>query len=110
MIVFLIGILVMIIITHFLTDRLVTPLTQLKYQLKRIEKRQFDSVERIKETGEIKEVEESIIDMASALRRYMKSQQQLFQNASHELKTTLMTIEGYAEGIKDGDCDVEENY
>ena len=102
MIVFLIGILVMIIITHFLTDRLVTPLTQLKYQLKRIEKRQFDSVERIKATGEIKEVEESIIDMASALRRYMKSQQQFFQNASHELKTPLMTIQGYAEGIKDG--------
>src|SRR5690625_2643793 len=39
--------------------------------------------------------------MASELQRYMKSQQAFFQNASHELKTPLMTIQGYAEGIRD---------
>ncbi|MBU5595429.1 HAMP domain-containing histidine kinase [Amphibacillus sp. MSJ-3] len=102
MIVFLIGILVIIILTHYLTHRLVTPLTQLKYQLKKIEKRQFDDVKRVKASGEIKEVEKSVVDMANELERYMKSQQQFFQNASHELKTPLMTIQGYAEGIKDG--------
>ena len=109
MIVFLIGILVIIVITHYLTHRLVTPLTQLKYQLKRIEKRQFDDIERVKATGEIKEVEKSVIDMATELQRYMKSQQQFFQNASHELKTPLMTIQGYAEGIKDGVFQDEES-
>mgnify|MGYP000858989823 CR=1 FL=1 len=102
MIVFLIGILVIILLTHYLTHRLVTPLTQLKYQLKRIENRQFDDIIRIKATGEIKEVEKSVIDMANELQRYMKTQQQFFQNASHELKTPMMTIQGYAEGIKDG--------
>src|SRR5690606_18428196 len=40
--------------------------------------------------------------MAKELQRYMKSQQVFFQNASHELKTPLMSIQGYAEGIKDG--------
>src|SRR5699024_4504967 len=78
MIVFLIGVLVIIILTHYLTRRLVTPLTELKYQLKKIEKRQFDDVERVKATGEIKEVEKSVADMATALHRYMKSQQQFF--------------------------------
>ncbi|HHU20499.1 MAG TPA: sensor histidine kinase [Bacilli bacterium] len=102
MIVFLIGILVIIVLTHYLTHRLITPLTQLKFQLKRIEKRQFDQIKRVKATGEIKEVEKSVIDMAVELQRYMKTQQQFFQNASHELKTPLMTIQGYAEGIKDG--------
>src|SRR5699024_9064798 len=53
-------------------------------------------------TGEIKEVEQSVYEMASELQRYMNSQQVFFQNASHELKTPLMTIQGYAEGIKDG--------
>ena len=101
-IVFMFGVIVIAILSHYLTMRLVTPLTQLKHQLKKVEKRQFDSLERIKATGEIKEVEESMVDMARALERYMKSQQQFFQNASHELKTPLMTIQGYAEGIKDG--------
>jgi len=100
-IVFMFGVIVIAILSHYLTMRLVTPLTQLKHQLKKVEKRQFDSLERIKATGEIKEVEESMVDMARALERYMKSQQQFFQNASHELKTPLMTIQGYAEGIKD---------
>ncbi|WP_067837621.1 sensor histidine kinase [Amphibacillus sediminis] len=108
-IVFLVGILVIIILTHYFTHRMVTPLTQLKYQLKKVEKRQFDDIKRVKATGEIKEVEESVIEMARELQRYMKSQQQFLQNASHELKTPLMTIQGYAEGIRDGIFEAEES-
>ncbi|SDC18035.1 Signal transduction histidine kinase [Pelagirhabdus alkalitolerans] len=108
MIVFLIGLLVIIALTHYLTSRLVTPLTQLKHQLKKIERRQFDQIKRVKATGEIKEVEKSVVDMATELERYMKSQQQFFQNASHELKTPLMTIQGYAEGIRDGVFESED--
>lgn len=100
--VFLIGIMLIALLSHLLTNRLVTPLTKLKHQLKKIENRQFDEVERVKATGEIKEVEQSVTDMATELQRYIKSQRQFFQNASHELKTPLMTIQGYAEGIKDG--------
>ncbi|MDP4355111.1 histidine kinase dimerization/phospho-acceptor domain-containing protein, partial [Escherichia coli] len=40
--------------------------------------------------------------------RYINSQQTFFQNASHELKTPLMTIQGYAEGIKEGVFDQAE--
>ncbi|WP_010529368.1 sensor histidine kinase [Lentibacillus jeotgali] len=101
MLVFFIGILAAVPISYLLTNKLVTPLTKLKKQLKKIEKRQFDQIERVKATGEIKEVEQSVYDMATELNRYMKSQQAFFQNASHELKTPLMTIQGYAEGIRD---------
>jgi signal transduction histidine kinase len=109
LIVFIIGAIATVIISSFLTNRLVTPLTRLKWQLKKIEKRQFDDIERIKATGEIKEVEQSVYDMANELQRYMKSQQTFFQNASHELKTPLMTIQGYAEGIRDHVFDAEES-
>src|SRR5690625_321499 len=101
LIVFLVGAIAAVILSSFLTNKLVTPLSRLKRQLKKIEKRQFDDIERIKATGEIKEVEQSVFEMADELQRYMKSQQAFFQNASHELKTPLMTIQGYAEGIRD---------
>jgi signal transduction histidine kinase len=101
LIVFLIGAMAAVILSSIMTNKLVTPLSRLKRQLKKIEKRKFDDIERIKATGEIKEVEQSVVDMAGELQRYMKSQQTFFQNASHELKTPLMTIQGYAEGIRD---------
>src|SRR5690625_8002376 len=66
-IVFLVGAVVAVILSYFLTRKLVTPLSRLKRQLKKIENRQFDAIERIKATGEIKEVEQSVYDMAEEL-------------------------------------------
>ncbi|UOR11119.1 sensor histidine kinase [Halobacillus amylolyticus] len=100
--VFFIGLMLAIIVSYFLTKRLVTPLTRLKQEVEKIEKRQFDQVQTVKSSGEIKEVERSVRQMAYELERYITSQKQFFQNASHELKTPLMSIQGYAEGIRDG--------
>lgn len=108
LLVFVVGAVAAIILSYLLTRKLVTPLTRLKRQLKKIEARKFDDIERIRATGEIKEVEQSMYDMASELQRYMTSQQDFFQNASHELKTPLMTIQGYAEGIRDHVFDEED--
>ncbi|WP_077624139.1 sensor histidine kinase [Sediminibacillus massiliensis] len=109
LLVFLIGLAAAVLLSYLMTKRLATPLTRLKDQLKKIEKRKFDEVEAIHASGEIKEVEESVLDMANELERYINSQQQFFQNASHELKTPLMTIQGYAEGIRDGVFEKEES-
>ncbi|WP_181347682.1 cell wall metabolism sensor histidine kinase WalK [Thalassobacillus sp. CUG 92003] len=100
--VLLIGLVLAVTLSYFLTRRLVTPLTRLKQELKKIEKRQFEAIEPIKASGEIKEVEQSVRHTAAELERYILSQKQFFQNASHELKTPLMSIQGYAEGIRDG--------
>ncbi|WP_281658901.1 HAMP domain-containing sensor histidine kinase [Halobacillus sp. Cin3] len=100
--VFLIGLLLALIVSYILTWRLVTPLTKLKQEVKKIEKRRFDDVKQVQASGEIKEVEQSVRHMAAELARYIHSQKQFFQNASHELKTPLMSIQGYAEGIRDG--------
>ncbi|MGI8313493.1 ATP-binding protein [Halobacillus mangrovi] len=101
-IVFVLGLLLAIIISYFLTRRLVTPLSRLKKEVEKIQKRQFDDVQAVEASGEIKEVEQAVRLMAEELARYIHSQKQFFQNASHELKTPLMSIQGYAEGIRDG--------
>ncbi|TFB24260.1 HAMP domain-containing histidine kinase [Filobacillus milosensis] len=108
LIVFIVGGILAVLLSYYFTNRLVKPLTLLKKELKKVEKRQFDDLERVIATGEIKEVEQSLFDMADELKRYMRSQQTFFQNASHELKTPLMTIQGYAEGIKEGVFEGEE--
>src|SRR5699024_11909761 len=59
-------------------------------------------------TGEIKEVEKSVYEMADELNQYILPKQAYFQNARHEMKTPLMTMQGYAEGIRDGIFDQEE--
>ncbi|MEC3884399.1 HAMP domain-containing sensor histidine kinase [Halobacillus sp. HZG1] len=101
-VVFLIGLFLAILVSYVLTWRLVTPLTKLKEEVKKIEKRQFSDVKKVHASGEIGEVEQSLRHMAAELSRYIHSQKQFFQNASHELKTPLMSIQGYAEGIRDG--------
>lgn len=45
---------------------------------------------------------ESIGEMSSKLEAYDKAQKAFLQNASHELKTPLMSIQGYAEGVING--------
>ncbi|MBN2795059.1 MAG: HAMP domain-containing histidine kinase [Clostridia bacterium] len=46
--------------------------------------------------------------MTEALNEMDLRQKQFFQNSSHELKTPLMSIQGYAEAIKDGIVQGEE--
>lgn len=99
--IFIIGAIGAIGLSYVLTRKLVTPLTRLQQQVKKVEKREFDQLERVKASGEIKDVEQSVYDMANELQRYITSQHIFMQNASHELKTPLMTIQGYAEGIRD---------
>ncbi|MFC7319472.1 sensor histidine kinase [Halobacillus campisalis] len=100
--VFVVGLLLALAVSYFMTNRLVTPLSRLQKEVNKIEKRQFDQVQPVKSSGEIKEVERSVRHMAEELERYINTQKLFFQNASHELKTPLMSIQGYAEGIKDG--------
>ncbi|CAM4037593.1 HAMP domain-containing histidine kinase [Paenibacillus alkaliterrae] len=51
---------------------------------------------------EIGELADSFIDMANKLCANDRMQTDFLQNASHELKTPLMAIQGNAEAIKDG--------
>lgn len=57
---------------------------------------------------EIQTLAEAFNRMAQNLKLADEAQTQLLQDISHELKTPLMSVQGYAEGIKDGILEGEE--
>ncbi len=57
---------------------------------------------------EIEELADTFTMMSTKIQTYHGQQKVFFQNASHELKTPLMSIQGYAEAIKDGIVEDDE--
>ncbi|GAB6928430.1 HAMP domain-containing sensor histidine kinase [Paenibacillus sp. JCM 10914] len=96
------GAMMMLILSLFITKKFIKPLMLLQEELKKAKQRQFSSVQRVAASGELGSVADSVYEMAGELDRYNHAQKQFFQNASHELKSPLMSISGYAEGIRDG--------
>lgn len=90
------------LISLLITRKLIHPLMRLREELKKVKNRQFADVQIVKAGGEIGVVAKTVHELAEELDRYNRVQKQFFQNASHELKTPLMSISGYAEGIRDG--------
>lgn len=57
---------------------------------------------------EIEDLSRCFDDLALRLKEYDEGQRTFMQNTSHELKTPLMSIQGYAEAIRDGLVEGEE--
>ncbi|MBD3920328.1 HAMP domain-containing histidine kinase [Paenibacillus sp. PR3] len=102
LIIFIICGLFILLLSHLITRKLITPLMRLKDELSKIKARQFSSVNLVQTGGEIGAVAQTVYEMAGELDRSSRVQKQFFQNASHELKSPLMSIVGYSEGIRDG--------
>jgi len=102
--------LILILITGFLfAKRLSAPIIKLTKSAGLIAKRNFKTRVKINTKDELGALADSINKMASSLHEYDEAQKRFLQNSSHELKTPLMSIQGYAEGLKDGIFDKESN-
>ncbi len=95
------GIIVSVIAGFFATRVVVGPLQQLKTRAVELSRRQFNGKLSIHTGDEVEELAETFNEMAGRLAEYDRSQKDFFQKASHELKTPLMSIQGYAEALKD---------
>ncbi len=78
------------------------PVLLLKRRAESLSLRDFDSKVEIHTGDELEELSDTMDQMAEELKEYNTAQKKFLQNASHELKTPLMSIQGYAEGLKDG--------
>ncbi len=96
------GIGVSLVAGTLVTRIVVGPLQILKKGASDLAGRNFDGKLDIKTGDELEELANSFNEMSSQLAAYDLAQKDFFQKASHELKTPLMSIQGYAEAIKEG--------
>lgn len=91
-----------VLITFLLTRKITRDLSQLRDKAHKVARREYGPEIKIQSGDELQDLGEAFNSMESRIREYDEAQKKFFQNASHELKTPLMSIQGYAEGIRDG--------
>lgn len=83
------------------TRVVVKPLHLLKNRASELARRRFAGKLDISTGDELEELADAFNEMSGHLAEYDRSQKEFFRNASHELKTPLMSVQGYAEALKD---------
>lgn len=96
------GIIVSLLAGTLATRVVVGPLQQLKSRASELARRQFTGKLEINTNDELEELAKTFNKMAGQLAEYDRTQKEFFQRASHELKTPLMSVQGYAEALKEG--------
>jgi signal transduction histidine kinase len=83
-------------------ESLTKPIRKLKHHMTNFSLKDSQPELKISTGDEIEELAEDFLKMVQKLKNYDIQQKLFLQNTSHELKTPLMSIQGYAEAIKDG--------
>jgi len=78
------------------------PAALIQRAIMRVRERDFSDIPVIRTNDEWGQFARAFGDMVRSLQAFDEGQKRFLQNASHELKTPLMAIRGYAEGLRDG--------
>ncbi len=97
-----IALMAAVLIAFSFVRYLIKPLRSLEEFAQAVGNRQFDQRLEVSSSNELSQLASAFNQMSDQLKSYDESMRVFFQNASHELKTPLMSINGYAEGIRDG--------
>ena len=97
-----------IILSLILAERMTNPIEKLKKQAHLLRNRDFSAKSIIRTNDEFEELSVALNQASSELEAYNSAQKEFLDNVSHELKTPLMSIQGYAEGIRDGIFEADE--
>lgn len=99
-IIFVFSSIIIIIFSSFLSKKISAPLSSLNQHIGSIAERKFGTKIDIPVYDEFREVITNFNSMANKLETHDRAQKTFLQNASHEFRTPLMSIQSYAEGIK----------
>jgi len=119
----IIGLLIAAVAVFFATGKITGPITKLAKQSEKISKLDFGDHYTGKDKNEIGVLGANMNLMSEKLEatikqlecdveekeRINKAQREFLGNASHELKTPIAVIQGYAEGLRDGIADDNES-
>jgi len=101
----LISALIMVLISSLVARKISEPFSTLNNHIRSLAERNFGTKINTPVYDELSEFVSNINIMSEKLETYDKAQKTFLQNASHEFRTPLMSIQSYAEGIKYGVTD-----
>ncbi|MCM3131054.1 HAMP domain-containing sensor histidine kinase (plasmid) [Paenibacillus urinalis] len=105
----LIGFIIAVGVSFFLSRKMSGPLVQMEKATRKIAAGHLDSRVEVSTRDEIGSLAAAINDLAKDLQRYQDTRTEFFANISHELKTPIMYLEGYANVISKGLYETEED-
>lgn len=92
--------LIITLVSSLVAKKISKPFSSLNQHIRAIAERKFGTKIHIPVDDELQELVNNINIMSEKLENYDKAQKTFLQNASHEFRTPLMSIQSYAEGIK----------
>jgi signal transduction histidine kinase len=103
------AIIVALLVTVFLSRRILAPVKALTIAAKHLGKGDFSQRVRIRDKSEIGELAVTFNSMANDLERDEKLRRNLVADVAHELRTPLTNVRGYLEAIRDGVLQPDDN-
>lgn len=101
-IIIIIAIIISSVIAKKISKDIAKPIIQASIYAQTISSGQYTTLTTPPNSKEIETLYDSLNDMSKILKQSNEAQISYFQNLSHDLRTPLMSIQGYAEGIKSG--------
>ena len=94
--------------TYIVSQLLSRPMVQMKQATRRIARGELETRVDVRYSDEIGDLGAAINDLARDLQHYRDTRQEFFANISHELRTPITYLEGYARVLNDGLYDTED--
>ena len=98
----LVALVIGLLITFFLSRRILAPVKSLTLAAKRLGQGDFSQRVQSKDKSEVGELAQTFNAMASDLERAEQLKRNMIADVAHELRTPLSNIRGYLEAIRDG--------
>jgi len=95
-------------ISYFLSQSFSRPLKLINNAALEISKGNYDTKIDLRSSREIKELGDTINNLAKQLTRVEQIRREFIANVSHEIRTPLSYLQGYSEVLQDGLADSEE--